>query len=127
MGAMSFTRSGLLATTLKLDDAQKKEAKTILDDAYKGTASLRTSLMTARQALGTAVQSGDDAKIDPAIVAYATEATSMAAAEAAALAKIVHALKPDQADAAAIQTAASLMRGAFVGKKWDTAPDTRFY
>ena len=123
----SVTRAGMLASTLKLDDAQKKDAKAVLDEAYKAAAPLRTSLMTARQALGAAVLAADEAKIDQAIVAYASEVTSMATGEAQALATIVRGLKPDQVDATAVQTAASLMRGAFVGKKWDTAPDTQFY
>ena len=125
---MSQTRSAMLTTTLKLDDAQKKQAKTILNDAFKGAAPLRTSLTAARQTLGAAVQAGDQAQIDQAVSAYAERATAMATAEAQAIAKILRALTPDQqANAAAVQTTASLMRGAFIGKKWDTTPDVRFY
>lgn len=124
---MPSTRSAMLVATLKLDDAQKKAAKTVLDDAFKTSAPLRTALTAARQKLGAAVQAGDQASIDQAASAYAEQATAMATAEAQAIAKIVKGLKPEQQDAAAVQTAISLMRGAFVGKKWDTEPDVRFY
>jgi hypothetical protein len=126
-GMASMTRLGVITATLKLDDAQKKQAKTILDDAFKAAAPLRTSLTAARQKLGAAVQAGDQAQIEPATAAYAAQATAMAAAEAQAVAKIVKGLSPDQAPAAAVQTTVSLMRGAFAGKKWDTTPDVRFY
>jgi Spy/CpxP family protein refolding chaperone len=127
MGMASMKRLDRLTATLKLDDAGKKQAKKILDDAFKAAAPLRTSLAAARQKLGAAVQAGDQAQIEQATAAYAEQATSMAAAEAKAVAAIVHGLTPEQATAAAVQTTVSLMRGAFVGKKWDTAPDLRFY
>ncbi len=124
---MSQTRSGVIVATLKLDDAQKKSAKTVLDDAFKAAAPLRLALTDARLKLGAAVQAGDQAQIDQAASAYAEQATAMATAEAQAVARIVKTLKTEQLDPTAVQTTVSLMRGAFVGKKWDTAPDVRFY
>jgi hypothetical protein len=125
--AASQTRLAVVTAALKLDDTQKKQVKTILDDAFKAAAPVRTSLTAARQKLGAAVQAGDQAQIDQATSAYAEQATAMARAEAQAVAKIASGLKPDQATPAAVQTTVSLMRGAFVGKKWDTTPDVRFY
>lgn len=125
MGAS--TRLGALTLVLKLDEAQKKAAKATLDGAFKAAAPLRTSLDAAREKLGAAVAAGDPSQIDAATAVYAEQATLMAKAEAQALARVVAGLTPEQAPAAAVQMAASYMRGAFVGKKWDAAPDVRFY
>jgi hypothetical protein len=127
MGMVPATRLSMVTSTLKLDDAQKKQAKKTLDDAFKAAAPIRTALTAARQKLGAAIQAGDDAQIEQAMAAYADQATAMAAAETKAVATIVRELTPGQATAAAVQTTVSLMRGAFVGKKWDTTPDVRFY
>lgn len=125
----SQTRLVALTSTLKLDEAQKKQAKTILDDAFKNAAPVRTALIAAREKLGAAIQAGlDQTQIEQAMSAYAAQAAVMASAEAQAIAKILSGLTPEQQDSpVAVQTAASLMRGAFVGKKWDTTPDVRFY
>lgn len=126
-GMPSFTRLGVLTMTLKLDEAQKKDAKEVLDQEFAAAEPLRKALLAARQKLGAAVQAADQAAIDQATSAYTAQATAMAAAEAAAVAKLVAHLKSDQAAPAAVQTVVSLMRGALAGKKWDTTPDLRFY
>ncbi len=125
----SPTRLVVLTATLKLDDGQKAQAKTVLDAEFKSAAPARKALTAARETLGAAIQAGkDQAEIDRAVAAYATQVTAMAVAEAQALAKIVRTLTPEQqANTSAVQTAVSLMRGAFIGKKWDTVPDVRFY
>jgi hypothetical protein len=128
-GMQSPTRLAMLGLALQLTEAQKKDAKTTLDAAFKEAAPLRAALTDARAPIGPAIQAGhEQAELDRDVSAYAAQAAAMAGAEMKALAKIVHSLSPEQqANASALTTAAYLMRGAFLGKKWDTAPDLRFY
>jgi len=128
-GISSQSRLGMLTAALHLTDAQKKDAKAILDAASKEAAPIRAALEQARTPIGVAIQAGrDQAEIDRTVAVYADRAAAMAGAEMRALATIVHGLTPEQqANASGITTAEYLMRGAFLGKKWDTAPDLKFY
>ena len=123
------TRMAALTAAFTLDEDQKKQVKTIFDDGYKNAAPLRQSLEKSRTALGLAIQSGkSQAVIDDATQVYAKEATAMMQAEIKALARFVQVLTPEQrANQNAMQSATYMMRGIFVWKKWDTAPDVYFY
>jgi Spy/CpxP family protein refolding chaperone len=123
------TRMAIFTAAFTLDENQKKQVKTILDDGYKGAAALRESLTKTRTSLGVAIQTGkSQAAIDEATQTYAVQATAMTQAEVKALAKIVQVLTPEQrANQTAMQSATYIMRGIFFGKKWDMAPDVRFY
>lgn len=129
MGPAPTTRAAALVTTLKLDNDQKKQIKTILDAAYKDAAPIRDALTKTRAAAGAAIQAGKDkADAEKILADYAVQVTAMASAEAKATARMKGLLSPDQqGDAAAWQSVIYIMRGAFIGKKWDTVPDTRFY
>jgi hypothetical protein len=128
MGAAP-TRLLALTAIFALSDEQKKQVKEILDAEYKAASALREELAKSRETIGLAIRDEQgQSVIDEAVSEYATPVGAMAAAEMKALAKIIAALGHEEPPSStAIQTAAYIMRGAFIGKKWDTAPDTRFY
>ena len=126
------TRLQVLTAILALSDEQKKQVKQILDAEYKAAAPLREELAKSRETLGFAIRDEQgQSVIEEAVSEYAVPVGAMAAAEMKALAKIIGVRGPLSKDeppsSSAIQTAAYIMRGAFIGKKWDTAPDARFY
>ena len=129
VSAAAPSRMAILTAAFTLEDAQKKQVKTIFDAGFKDAAPIRTELGRARVALALAIQAGkSEADIDAAAKAYATQATAMMEAESRALAQFMKALTEEQrANKTASQSAVYMMRGIFAGKKWDTAPDVRFY
>ena len=123
------TRSVLLTQSLKLSPAQVKVAKATLDAAHKDAADARAKLAAAHSAIGAAISAqGDSAEIDAAIKAYAQASASMADIEMKALADVLKPLPEDVRTASArIDGAIALMRGAFIGKKWDEQVGLRNY
>ena len=127
---VTVTRLTIFTSLLQLDDTQKKRVKQILDAEYKAAAPLRDRLAKARTTLGQAIQAeAESADVDRAVAAYSEPVTAMAVAEVKATARLLEVLTPEQREynKRSIQTIASMMRGAFVGKKWDMMPDLRFY
>ena len=127
---VTVTRLTIFTSLLQLDDAQKKRVKQILDAEYKAAAPIRDQLAKARTTIGQAIQAeAEAADVDRAVAAYSEPVTAMALAEVKATARLLEVLTPEQRDynKRSIQTIASMMRGAFVGKKWDMMPDLRFY
>jgi Spy/CpxP family protein refolding chaperone len=122
------TRMAIFEAAFTLEGAQKKQIKTILDAGYKNAAPLRDQLAKARIALGAAIQTGKSEDIEAATKNYAGQVTAMMQAETKALVEFMQVLTEEQrANQTASQSALYMMRGIFVGKKWDMAPDTRFY
>jgi len=130
MGGFSApSRMLTLTLMLSLTEEQKKSVKKLMDDEYRAAEPLRKALTTTREPIGIAIRDrAEGPVINQTVSAYAMAVTAMAVHEMKALARIV-ALVPQDAGAgpAAIQPLASTMRGAFVGKKWDMAPDLRSY
>jgi Spy/CpxP family protein refolding chaperone len=118
-------RLELLTTLFTLNDAQKKQVKSIMDAEYKASSAARDQWTASRMAIGKAIQSGSaPADLDQAVAKHAADAAQMAAAEARALAKIFALLTPEQkANTTAIQLAVFHTRLAFAGKKWDVSPE----
>jgi len=127
--AQAATRLDILTAAFSLQDEQKKQVKSILDDGYKAAEPLRDALTKTRAVLAKAVQNEkDQAAIDAATTAYAKNATAMAQAEVKAVAEVLKALTPQQrGNQTAVQSFVYVSRGMFYGKKWDMAPDVRFY
>jgi Spy/CpxP family protein refolding chaperone len=125
----TVTRLESLEADLKLTKDQKKNARTILDDAHKSGAPIREALTRTRAAIAAAIQAGKaQADIDAAVSSYAEQATAMTALEMKALAQVLQALEPEQrANTAGVRSAFFLMRGIFLDKKWDEVPDARGY
>ena len=127
---VTVTRLTLFTSLLQLDDTQKKRVRQILDAEYRAAAPIREQLVKLRATIGEAIQAEAEGEIvDRAVAAYAEPVTAMAVAEAKATARILDVLTPEQREynKRSIPTIASMMRGAFVGKKWDMTPDLRFY
>jgi Spy/CpxP family protein refolding chaperone len=123
------TRLDLLVAGFTLTKDQEKQIKTILDADYKAAAPIKKQLIDSRMALGMAIQTNkSEAEIQTATQEYAKHATAMTQAETKALAKVVKVLTIEQRQNEAVMAGAvGMMRGIFYGKKWDIAPDVRFY
>jgi hypothetical protein len=126
-GAYKPSRFEVLETALSLTKDQKKSAKTLLDDAYKAAAPLREGLGVTRAAVVAAIQGGKSgADLDTTVAAHAEQVTAMASAEVVALARVVLSLEETQrGNTAGVASSFSIMRNAFVGKKWDEIPAGR--
>jgi len=125
------TRLAMLTSAFKLEKEQAQAVKTIVDEAARdaAVAAVRAELATAHAAIGAAIeQHASPDAVDAAIKAYAAASQKMANLELAALAKVVKSLnEPQRGNATAMTSAVSVMRGAFLDKKWDTAPGTSNY
>jgi hypothetical protein len=129
-GATQPSRLDLLTRAFTLDKTQVKQVKQILDDAYKGAASVCDQLKVTHAAIGAAIQAGKTpADLDELVKAYAVPATAMTRVEMQALAHMLLALSDSQrANTGATDTAFLLARAMFLDdKKWDMAPNGRNY
>ena len=125
-----YSRLEILANGFNLTKDQKKEVKTLLDDAHKGAAQTREALASSHAAIGAAIAANkSQAEIDAAVKEYAKQAAAMTELEMKALADVLTKLEPDQrTNGAAIRSAFFMMRGIFLDdKKWDAVPDSRSY
>jgi Spy/CpxP family protein refolding chaperone len=124
-GSVSLPRLDLLIDTFKLTKDQEKSVKMLIDEAGKTATPIREALTKARPAIVAAIQSGrGPAGIDAAVKAYAVQATAMTALEMRTLARLTQVLSPEQrADQAALRSAFFLVRGAFINRNWNEAPN----
>jgi len=125
------TRLAMLTSAFKLEKEQAQTVKTIMDEAAKdaAVAAVRGELTAAHAAIGAAIeQGGQPEAVDTAVKAYAAVSQKMANLELAALAKVVKSLnEPQRSNANAMSSAVSMMRGAFLDKKWDVTPGGNSY
>jgi len=124
------TRLNILESGFKLNKDQKKEVKTILDEAHKSGAPVRAALTRTHAAIAAAIQSNKSQEvIDAAVNEYAQQAAAMTALEMQALAQVLQTLDQEQrANGAGVRSAFFLMRGIFLdNKRWDDTPDGRSY
>jgi Spy/CpxP family protein refolding chaperone len=125
-----YSRLEILANGFNLTKDQKKNVKTLLDDAHKGAAATREELASSHAAIGAAIAANkSQAEIDAAVKVYAKQAAAMTELEMKALAEVLTQLEPEQrTNGAAIRSAFFMMRGIFLDdKKWDAVPDSRSY
>jgi hypothetical protein len=122
-------RFAVITEAFTLDDAQRKQIKSILDAEHKNAEPLRKALVEARDTIGAGIEANQSAtEMDAAVQAYAAHAAALAHAEMRALAQVVKALNEQQrANQAAIELTFHYMRGALFDKKWDSAPGGRGY
>ncbi|HLK68330.1 MAG TPA: Spy/CpxP family protein refolding chaperone [Bryobacteraceae bacterium] len=112
------TRMDQISEALKLNKEQKKEVKTILDEAQKEAAPIHEQLLKSELAIGDAIQggkAGDDLK--GMINSEAALQTQMAGIELGAFAKIYKLLDKEQT--AQTRTLFPMMKGLFSGKNWN--------
>lgn len=116
----SQNRLDQIETMLKLNKDQKKQVRTIMDDAQKEAAPVRDEIAKSEVDLGEAIAEGksqDD--IDKASNAFGALHAQMAGIEMKAFAKIYQALDKDQQPGAG--PVFFMMQGIFNGKNWNEA------
>jgi len=108
----------MMDSILKLNKDQKKQVRTIMDDAQKEASPVREQIAKGEQDLGEMVAAGKSQdEIDKATAAGGTLQAQMAGIEMRAFAKIYQALDKDQQQNAG--RVFFMMQGIFNGKNWN--------
>jgi hypothetical protein len=103
---------------LALDKEQRKQVKTIFDDAQKEAAPIRQQLPIAQLAIAQAIQAGQSQDpIAKTVDAYAALDAQMAAIELRAFTKVAQILRDDQKPR--MPGLYRMMRGLFNTKDWN--------
>jgi Spy/CpxP family protein refolding chaperone len=105
---------------LQLSKEQKKDIKTLMDDAQKEAAPLREQLVKGRAQIAAAIQAGQPEGVDGAIKSYSELEGQMAAVEMKAFAGIYKAL--DQEQKAKASVVFRMIPGIFTRKNWVDLP-----
>lgn len=113
----SQNRLDQMDAILKLNKEQKKQVRTIMDDAQKEAAPLRDQIAKSEADLGEAIAEGKSPEeIDKAANAFGSLRAQMTGIEMKAFAKIYQALDKDQQPGAG--PVFYMMQGIFNGKNW---------
>jgi Spy/CpxP family protein refolding chaperone len=113
----STSRLEQFTQILKLDKDEKKQVKSIMDDAQKEATPVRDQEMKSRLSIAEAVAAGKQQEIDAAVKNYAVAESQMAGIEMNAFAKIYNALDKEQQQKS--PTIYQMMPGIFKGKNWN--------
>ena len=105
---------------LQLSKEQKKDIKTLMDDAQKEAAPLREQMLKGRAQIAAAIQAGQPEGVDGAIKSYSELEGQMAAIEMKAFAGIYKAL--DQEQKAKASGVFRMIPGIFTSKNWVDLP-----
>jgi hypothetical protein len=117
----SMSRLDRLTDTLKLNKDQKKDIKAALDDAQKEATPLHEQMNKSRLGIAEAVAAGKPKEeIEKAVMGEAELETQMTALELHAFAKALSFLEDDQKKAGGTMMIFSMVRGAFLGKNWNS-------
>jgi Spy/CpxP family protein refolding chaperone len=108
---------------LKLDKDEKKQLKSIMDDAQKEASPVKDQMEKGRLAVAGAVAGGKQDEIDGAVKGYAASESQMAGIEMNAFAKVYKLLDKDQQQKA--PQVYAMMPGIFKGKTWTEPPAPR--
>jgi hypothetical protein len=113
------SRMDQISETLKLNKEQKKEVKSILDEAQKEASPVRDQLLKSQLAIGEAIQGGksQDDDLKPLIASQAALQAQMAGIELSAFAKIYKLL--DNGQQPQTRAVFPMMKGIFNGKNWN--------
>jgi hypothetical protein len=106
----------LMTTMLQLDKEQKKDVKTLMDEAQKEAAPVRDGLAKSRAQLAAAIESGKKEDIDTAVAAHSEVEAKMTAIEMKAFAGIYKLLGSDQKTKS--RGLFVMMPGIFHNKNW---------
>lgn len=117
MMSASVSRMDQFTQILKLDKDEKKQVKTIMDDAQKEATPVRDQMEKGRLAIAEAVAAGKQEEIDAAIKTYSVAETQMAGIEMNAFAKIFQGLDKDQQ--AKSPQIFGIFPGIFKNKNWN--------
>jgi Heavy-metal resistance len=113
----SVTKMDQFTQILKLDKDEKKQVKTIMDDAQKDATPVRDQMEKGRLAIAQAVAAGKQEDIDAAVKTYATAETQMAGIEMNAFAKIFQGLDKEQQSKS--PQIFGMFAGIFKNKNWN--------
>jgi hypothetical protein len=102
---------------LKLDKDEKKQVKTIMDDAQKEAMPVRDQMEKGRLAIAQAVAAGKQEDIDAAVKTYAGAESQMAGIEMNAFAKVFQALDKEQQSKS--PQIFGMFAGIFKNKNWN--------
>jgi Spy/CpxP family protein refolding chaperone len=119
---MSFAPKNKLeqmTETLQLSKEQKKDVKTLMDDAQKQAAPLKEQISKSLAAVAEAVAAGKQDEVDKVIAANSELEAKMAAIEMQAFAGIYKILDPDQRTKS--RGVFVMMPGIFKAKNWADA------
>jgi Spy/CpxP family protein refolding chaperone len=115
--ARSQNRLDMMESMLKLNKDQKKQVKSIMDEAQKDAAPLRDQIAKSESELGDAIAEGKtQEEIDKATASLGGLEAQMAELEMKAFAKIYQALDKEQQPGAG--PVFFMMQGIFKGKNW---------
>jgi hypothetical protein len=113
-----MNRIDILAQELALDKEQKKNVKSILDQAQKEANPVHQEIVKSRLALGEAIQAGKSAdEIKQLVNSEAALETQMVGIELSAFTKIYQGLQPDQRNKT--RPLFTMMKGIFDNKNWN--------
>jgi Spy/CpxP family protein refolding chaperone len=119
MGASRPNKLEQMNTVLQLSKEQKKDVKTIMDEAQKEAAPLKEELMKSRGEVAAAIESGKQDDIDKAIKSHSELEARMTSIEMKAFAGIYKMLDPDQRNKTRMVFV--MMPGIFNAKNWADA------
>jgi Spy/CpxP family protein refolding chaperone len=106
----------LMTDELKLSKEQKKEVKTLMDEAQKEAVPLKEQLAKSRAQLAAAIEAGKQEDIDKAIQGYSELEAQMATLEMKAFSGIYKMLDGDQRGRS--RGVFVMMPGIFKAKSW---------
>jgi Spy/CpxP family protein refolding chaperone len=104
---------------LKLTKEQKKDVKSLMDEAQKEAAPLKDQIAKSRAQLAAAIEAGKQDDIDKAVKSHSELEAQMAAIEMKAFAGIYKMLDADQRQRS--RTVFTIMPGIFHAKNWADA------
>jgi Spy/CpxP family protein refolding chaperone len=120
MMQQSVNRMDQFTQILKLDKDEKKQVKSIMDDAQKEAMPVRDRMEKGRLAVAEGVAGGKQDQVDGAVKSYASAETEMAGIEMNAFVKIYKLLDKDQQQK--VPQVYAMMPGIFKGKNWTEPP-----
>jgi hypothetical protein len=120
LGPSRPNRLEQLTAALQLSKEQKKDVKTLMDDAQKEAAPLNSQITKSRAQVAVAVEGGKQEEIDKAIKEHSELEAQMAAIEMKAFAGIYKVLDNDQRNKTRA-VFSTMMPGIFKGKNWQDA------
>lgn len=127
-GGMGMARPeplDMLAQMLKLNKDQKKDVKSIMDDAQKELTPLRETMAKDREQIATVIEAGKGQdEIDQAVKTFSGQEAQVTLVESKAFTKIFAGLDADQkVNAQALVNTLMMMHELFKRKNWNTTSE----
>jgi hypothetical protein len=115
-GPVVKNRLEQITDALQLSKEQKKDVKSLMDEANKEAAPLRDQLVKSRAHIAAAIQTGKQEDLDAALKSHSELDTQMAAIEMKAFAGLYKSFDADQKQKSRIVF--QMMPGIFTHKNW---------